>query len=188
MNISKSEAEAALSDIEQAALHTHTRRRYRIVAPILVLWGVIWLIGYIALGARSDGSWNLIWLPLDLIGFIGTMVLIRRGRSAAGCRQTTFENWRWVINALAIFVLLTGTYAMFNPSSAAAYMAYPGLLTGFAYVIFGMTRMPRLAWIGAAMFALTLIGFFHAREILAYWMAAVGGGGLILGGLWLRKL
>ena len=36
--------------------------------------------------------------------------------------------------------------------------------------------------------ALTLIGFFYIGEAFPLWMAFVNGGGLILGGLWMRRI
>ena len=36
--------------------------------------------------------------------------------------------------------------------------------------------------------AATLIGWVLAHDYFFLWMAAAGGGGLILGGLWFRKV
>ena len=54
----------------------------------------------------------------------------------------------------------------------------PGLWFGRAFVA-----------IGLGIIALTLIGyFFVAGGAFLLWMAAVNGGGLILGGLWMRRI
>jgi len=188
MNISRTEAEAALSDIEQAAARTCVQRSYRFAAPILILWGVIWVIGYAVLGLKPDRWWSLVWVPLDLIGIAGTLMVVRRSRGDASTRSTRRQNGFSPLHMLAIVFMLIASFVIFGPSKPAVYLAYPGLLCGFSYMMFGIARMPRLAWIGAAMCVLTLAGFFYAKDILAFWMAAIGGGGLILGGLWLRKL
>jgi len=188
MNISRTEAETALSDIEQAAAAVCVQRSYRVAAPILILWGVIWVFGYAGMGILTGAHWSLLWIPLDLIGIVGTLFVVRRSRGGASARRTRAQSGFSPWHALAILLMLVGTFVMFGPSQPAAYIAYPGLLCGFSYMMFGIMRMPRLAWIGAAMGALTLLGFFLAKDILSYWMAVVGGGGLILGGLWLRKL
>ncbi len=44
------------------------------------------------------------------------------------------------------------------------------------------------AAIGLGISALTLIGFFSIGEAFPLWMAFVNGGGLILGGLWMRRI
>jgi hypothetical protein len=188
MNISRTEAEAALSDIEQAAMRTQVHRSYRIAAPILILWGVIWLVAYTLTGLAPAGWWTRVWVPLDLIGIAGTFLLVRRGRGAANAQRTRGVSRFSVFHALAILFMLVATFVMFGPTQPAVYLAYPGLLCGFSYMMFGIVRMPRLAWIGAAMGVLTLLGFFFARDMLSFWMAGIGGGGLILGGSWLRKL
>lgn len=40
---------------------------------------------------------------------------------------------------------------------------------------------------GVAITALTLIGYFFIGEAFPLWMGFVNGGGLILGGLWMRR-
>ena len=41
--------------------------------------------------------------------------------------------------------------------------------------------------IGLSITALTLIGYVYIGEGFDLWMAVVDGGGLILGGLWMRR-
>jgi hypothetical protein len=41
--------------------------------------------------------------------------------------------------------------------------------------------------IGLSIGALTLIGYFFSGDVFDLWMAVVNGGGLILGGLWMRR-
>jgi hypothetical protein len=41
---------------------------------------------------------------------------------------------------------------------------------------------------GIAVAALTLAGFFLLKQHFLLWMAAVGGGAMILAGLWLRRV
>jgi hypothetical protein len=46
----------------------------------------------------------------------------------------------------------------------------------------------RFLYAGIALGALTLIGWFWLPHYFLPWMAAVGGGALILTGFWLRKV
>jgi len=50
----------------------------------------------------------------------------------------------------------------------------------------GLFGAPRLLVTGIGVYVLTLAGYFLLPQIFQLWMAAVGGGGLIIGGLWLR--
>lgn len=189
MPISRDEAAVALSEIERAAARHHTHRGYRIAGPILILWGIIWLAGYCAMGVLPGAQWGWLWLALDAIGVAGSVMLGLRGRAQASLRTGgALDAWRPFLWGLAIVALVGATFTLMRPADINAFIAYPGIVTGFAYVVFGLMRMPRLALIGAAMFAATLAGFFLFPAILTWWMAAVGGIGLILGGVWLRTV
>jgi F0F1-type ATP synthase membrane subunit a len=63
---------------------------------------------------------------------------------------------------------------------------FPGMMAGAVYMAIGLAWMPRLAWIGFAIFVLSVAAYLFAGPSLLYWMAATGGGGLIVSGLWLR--
>jgi hypothetical protein len=76
---------------------------------------------------------------------------------------------------------------VFRPTTVDPAIVYPGLMTGLVYAGVGIAFAPRYLWIGAAVFVASLVGFFFFHPWLAYWMAAVGGGGLLLSGLWLRR-
>jgi hypothetical protein len=56
-----------------------------------------------------------------------------------------------------------------------------------AYTIIGLWFGYAFVAIGAGITALTLIGYFFAGDWFYLWMAAVDGGGLVLGGLWMRR-
>lgn len=185
MTISKSEAEAALSDIARTTGRSYTHRGYHIAGPILILWGVIWLVGYGAMGVLPPMQWGWLWLVLDAIGIPATIVLAVRGRRGSGARG--LDAWRPFLWAVAIGGLVGATFAVLRPTDVNAFIAYPGIVTGFAYFVFGLMHMMRKAAVGAAMFVATLIGFFLFPDILTWWMAGVGGIGLILGGLWMRS-
>ena len=61
------------------------------------------------------------------------------------------------------------------------------LVVGIFYSLIGIwTKGWRMLPLGLAIIGLTTFGYFVLPEQFLYWMAAVGGGGLILGGLWMR--
>ena len=183
MVISRDEAEAALSEIERTTFRGEALRSYRFAGPILMLWGVIWAIGYVAMGLLPVRQWGFIWLPLDFVGVAATILMSRKapgGVKGAG-------GWRALAVILMVGAFSGAVYVVFQPTSPGPFLAFPGLLAGMIYGVFGIWRMTRYIWIGAAVFAATLIGFFCFPVGLAFWMAAAGGGGLILAGLWLRR-
>ena len=69
------------------------------------------------------------------------------------------------------------------------YLVFPALITALIYVLLGaLLGLPRYVAIGAIMFLVTMAGFVYAKPYLPFWIAVAGGGGLILGGLWMRKV
>lgn len=186
MGISRTEAASALTDIEQTTGRSHELRGYRIAGPIFITWGVIWVIGYLAMGLAPQ-NWSWIWIPLDLAGFALSALLARRGKAANPARGERGTSWRSLAFGVAVMAFVSMTFTLFKATSPAVYLVYPGLICGLIYSTIGIWRMTRYVWIGAGMFAASLVGFYLFQPWLAFWMAGVGGVGLILGGLWMRR-
>jgi len=56
------------------------------------------------------------------------------------------------------------------------------------YALAGLWFGTAFVAIGVGISALALIGFSTIGEAFPLWMAFVNGGGLILGGLWMRRI
>ncbi len=181
MSISREDAQSALSQIDQTTERSRDMRGYRIAGPILMMWGVIWAIGYCGMGLAPYAQWGRLWLVLDVVGMALSFAIRRQ------ITGTISQGWKQTAATLAAIAFVTITLNLFHASSPRPYLIYPGLVCGFAYIMLGLWRMRRLAWIGAAMFVASFAGIYLFHQGLTYWMAAVGGIGLVLGGLWLRK-
>jgi len=192
MAISSTEAAAALRDIAQTDRRTRVSGAYHVASPHLILWGLIWAAGYTASGLTPPEKWGLVWLPLIALGAIGAMVLgMRTGgqRGQAGAEKADFSAGRAATLALAIALFVGSVYVVFQPVSPLPYLVFPALITALIYVLLGaLLGLPRYTAIGAVMFLVTMAGFLYAQPVLPFWIAAAGGGGLILGGLWMRKV
>jgi hypothetical protein len=184
MNITHDEAAAALRDVERTTARSFDGRVYRNGAIQLIGWGLIWLIGYGLSGWRPEWT-GRIWMLLTPAGlvFSFTVARMRNGASSAGRTMA----WRWWVTALVIFGFYISVYSLFRGVAPASYAAFPGLLVALIYCLVGGWRFTRFLWIGLALFALTLVGFFYVRPLIDYWMAVVGGGALMLGGVWLAR-
>lgn len=187
MNITREDAASALREVDAATARSREARAYRIGGPHLLVWGVVWLVGYAltgllpALGLIRDAQIGLLWLVLSLLGVAGDLVLFRQARAAA--RRDIGR----MLAPLAVFAFVAATYLVMRPASAAQYEVYPALVVGLTYVLAGLvTGARRYAVIGVLVFGLALAGYFLLGAWLPYWLAVVGGGGLIVGGLWLK--
>jgi len=192
MVISSTEAAEALRDIAQTDRRTRVSGAYHVASAHLILWGLIWAAGYTGSGLVPPDKWGLVWLPLILVGVIGATALGMRAGARGEARASTMPGYsigKSVTLALAIGLFIGATYFVFQPVTPLPYLVFPALITALIYVLLGaLLGLPRYTAIGAVMFLITMIGFIYAKPWLPFWIAAAGGGGLILGGLWMRKV
>ena len=188
MRITRDEAAAALSDIDATTSRLGERRGYHVAGPILMLWGLVWLCCYSAMGLLPPEQWGWSWLVGDAIGIVGTIVLSARANACAGEGVgRRGMGWRPFAAGVAIAVFIGATLSIFGVEDPNAFMTFPGIVCGAIYFTIGLMHRPRYLVIGSAVFVASLIGFFGFPDILPFWMAGVGAVGLFLGGLWMRS-
>lgn len=182
MSLSPAEAQVALDDIARTEQRSAASQHHRNSAPYLILWGIVWAIAYTVTALAPDVSW--VWAPLIVIGVIGSILLARRQSNA----QTEGFGWRYFATFAVIAIFIYALVAVMGPITYNQMSALIPLLIGSYYTFIGLwTRGWRMLPLGLALIALTTIGYFMLPDYFLYWMAGVGGGGLILGGLWLRS-
>lgn len=181
MAISPDQAAAALKDIDAVAARSNDLKSYTIGAPILIMWGIICMVGYGA-GAVSP-AYGVIWFPLSAIGAVATFLMARRAKRGDDGRIGGRIGWTW----MALVVFYIAAFAVLRPTAPNQFAAFPALLVGLSYVLMGIWTSRRYVVLGAAVAALTLTGYFALAPFFSLWMAVVMGGGLVLGGLWLRR-
>jgi hypothetical protein len=184
MPISREDAADALREISRTQETTSRLQGYRHAAPHLIVWGLIWAIGYSADYYRAD--WRWVWPVLVVIGTAASFWFGMRSQPKS--MSAGSFSWPFVASFLAVAVFIGAVFSIMQPVSGAQVGAFFPLLSALFYTLIGIwTRAGRMLITGAALAVLTLVGFFGFREYFALWMAVVGGGGLILGGLWLAR-
>jgi hypothetical protein len=179
MTPSPQDAAAALRDIQAAESRSATLREYQRAAPHFIIWGILWAVGY-GLSDIFPSRANAIWAVIVPIGVIAGIVAMRGGRSALG--------WRYAAVMAAILAFFAASAFILAPLSGRQVAAVIPLFIALMYVLRGIWAGPRYVVAGIVVAALTLAGFFLLRDHFSLWMAGVGGGALILAGLWLRKV
>jgi hypothetical protein len=183
MTIDPTDAASALTDIDEIVRRVRQSRIYNFSSLMLIMWGALVFAGYVTsyIWPRSGG---LLWIVLDVIGLAASLAIGASTRQRAGVN--TFSTR--FLAAFVLFVvfgcILSIGVGHFRPRQMDAFwpiyfmMVYTivGLWFGYAFVA-----------IGVGITALTLIGYFFAGDWFNLWMAVVDGGGLILGGLWMRR-
>jgi len=186
--ITSGDAQDALLSVAQVERRTRLAGAYSHTSGHLLLAGIVWVISYTAIGVLPVAYWSLVTVPAAAAAVIGSFLLSRRtaGTGDPAGRNGTAARTLWLTAACVAFIATTDL--LFSPASLTSYLAFPALVMAFVYALIGgLGLMPRFLWIGAAIFAVTIAGLLLTPEAIAFWIAAGGGGGLVLGGLWLRK-
>jgi hypothetical protein len=179
--VSSSDAELALREIAKAERHSAITYGYRTASPHLVVWGVIWMVGYGLAYLRP--AWPLVWPALTIFGFANSIWLGWKER-----RRAQPFDWRYRATLLAVVLFTVAIFAILSPKTSAQFSAFVPMLVALFYCLVGIwTRGMRLLVTGIALAVLTVSGYLWMRAVFPVWMAVVGGGALILGGIWLRK-
>jgi hypothetical protein len=180
--IDSKEAREALSDIDEMVRRVRQSQTYDIASLILIVWGVLVFAGNIATYLRPrDG--NHIWIAVNMAGALATLVLIyfRTGSRGFDVRMLVAYVMFFAFGYFCTKVLGDFTprqLGTFWPIYFMLFYAIAGLWLGYALVL-----------IGVGISLLTLIGYFYVDgAAFLLWMAFVNGGGLLLGGLWMRRI
>jgi hypothetical protein len=179
MTITPQDAAEALKLVDAAERRSVAFRGYQTMAPHLMLWGVIWAAGYSLTYFLPVRSGHL-WWGLNLLGWGISYQMTKHDHQRAPGRKFFGILIAFVAFTIASLIVM----APHQPNQVAAFIA---MVVALCYSMVGLFGMPRLIIAGAAIFVLTLFGYFTLPGIFSLWMAVIGGGGLFLGGVWLRR-
>lgn len=180
MPLSKSEAAESLRAIEATSATSARLRNYSSAAPHFMLWGLVWACGY-SFSALHPEMRNAGWAAAIAVGVMGALFLGTRGDG----RKSSPGRSLAVSGAIAAFFGLL--FVVLGPMQPRQIDAFFPLVFAGAYVLAGIWVGARFAVCGAIVAAVTIAGYFYAGDAFGYWMAAAGGGTLLLTGLWLRS-
>jgi hypothetical protein len=183
VSIESREAAAALDDITQIARRVRQSTTYRLSSLLIIMWGVLVFAGNLAT-YLSPGNAGYTWLAVYVAGIAGSFAVSAVGHARTGIHAFDL---RWLAATLLFFAFgffCTLGLAQFTPRQIATFWPIYFML---AYTLVGLWVGLAFVAIGLGITALTLIGYFCIGEAFPLWMAFVNGGGLILGGLWMRR-
>jgi hypothetical protein len=180
-DIDPREAASALSDIDAIVRRVRQSRIYDLASLMLIMWGTLTFTGYLVtyLSPRSAGYG---WAAVYIVGIAGTIAISTSNRLRTGIR--TFDFRMFVAFVLFVaFGMFCGWLGHFTPRQLGTFWPIYFMLV---YTIAGLWIGQAFVAIGLGIIALTLVGYFLIGEF-DLWMAFVNGGGLVLGGLWMRR-
>jgi cation transport ATPase len=182
-NIDAKEAASALSDIEQIVHRVRQSTIYNLASLMLIWWGALILVGNIAtyLWPRNGGY---IWIAVNVVGLAGTFAIGAYNSRRRNARGFDFRMVAAIVLFFAFGILWSIMLGHFTPRQLGVFWPTYFMMI---YTIVGLWVGAAFAAIGLGITALTLIGYFFVGAWFDLWMAVVNGGGLMLGGLWMRR-
>lgn len=195
MALTPNEAAEMLGEIDRTARRSTEMREYAHSSPHFILWGLIWMVGYTGSYLLPDygfvGAINWLWSALTLTGVVVSNLMGRRQAQARHPSQqaaSRAKGLRIGMTFLAVWLFVVATFFVMKPVNPMAVGAWIPLIVALLYSIFGIWAGLRFLYAGIVVAALTLGGWLWLREFFLLWMAFVGGGSLMLVGLWLKKV
>jgi hypothetical protein len=182
-SIERREAAAALDDIEQIVRRVRQSRIYNLASLMLIMWGALVFAGNIAayLWPRYAGY---IWIAVNMTGILGSFAIGAFGPARTGIRAFDIRMLAALLLFFAFGYLCTCVIGQFTPRQLGTFWPVYFMLV---YTIAGLWVGYAFVAIGLCITALTLIGYFFVGDWFEPWMATVNGGGLVWGGLWMRR-
>jgi hypothetical protein len=182
-SIDPKEAALALSDVEDIVRRVRQSRIYHFASLTLILWGALTFAGYLVsyLSPRNAGY---AWIAVYLAGIAGTVALSAFHRTRSGVRTFDIRMFAAFLLFIAFGIFATAWLGHFGPRQLGTFWPIYFMLV---YTVVGLWVGQAFVAIGLGIIALTLVGYFWIGDAFDLWMAFVNGGGLILGGLWMRR-
>lgn len=179
MTIDHGDAAASLAAVARTRQRSGELRGYAHAGEIVAAWGLVWLVcnltGYFA--PRHTGN---AWLVGIVLGTIWSMW---RGGRAGGDKP----GWQaqasaaTTVGLVILVVLISGVRDQDQVNALISSFVAAG------YVSMGIWTGIRFTWIGLAIAAFVVMGWFFDRAHIELWLGIGGGGALLLSGLWLRR-
>ncbi len=179
------EAAQALNDIEQIVQRVRQSRIYDIASQIMIAAGVLVLAGNLA-NFVAPRQANFIWIAVNVLNVATVAALSTMGGKRSGVQTFDFRMLAAFLLFYGFGILCSSVLGHFGPRELGAFWPIYFMLF---YCIAGLWFGRAFIAIGLSIIVLTLIGYFFVEgAAFLLWMAAVNGGGLILSGLWMRRI
>jgi len=188
MNISPSEAEEALAAIQTIAKKTRQSISSGGTYVTLIVTGIVWLVGFTCTQFLSGDIVGYIWTGLAIFGgTVGTIWGFRVGNrfhSPAIAATAKRVGLFWLFLIFYCIAVIAVTWPLDGKQLTILIVLFAlighlsmGLLLSFAAV-----------WWPLPIAALVLISYFLLPDLFYFWMAILGGGGMIVLGLYIRYM
>lgn len=171
-----------LVDVEQTEVRTRHYLSYWRAGVYVQLWGAVWFCAYLASFFFPQKA-GLIWLACNLAGTLGSIWLSLRCRHSLEPGAYAYKGWI-AFGLVMLFAVLASTLIGKKPAALSVFWS---CLFMTIYMIAGLWLGVRWIVLGASIAIITILAYLYLVPWFNLVMALLGGGGLIVGGTWLRK-
>ena len=188
MNVSQEEAQESLSTVRDVTVQTQRAITSAYANPILILWGVLWIISYTAAHFYLSYAFY-IFTAEAVVGSVGTAVIFWLLLSKAPVRDTSSPDilWRIALFWISLYVYAVIWLFLFAPYNGRQCNVFLCTVAMFAYVVMGLWFTSRfMIVLGLAVTAATLVGYYFIVTYYCLWMAIIGGVAFLGAGLYIR--
>jgi hypothetical protein len=182
--IDSQQASAALDDINDVVRRVRQSRIYQIASLIIIVWGVLLFAAYIAAYTWPRQGY-VIWTVFNFLGVVISTIMGVFINRRSGTPRFPFRGLTTFLLIIAFGVFCSVVLGHFGPRQLTVFWALYGMLF---YAIAGLWFGYAFIVIAICTSALALLGYYYAGAAYLLWMAVVHGGGLIAGGLWMRRI
>jgi hypothetical protein len=190
MNISPNEAKEALADIQTITQKTRHSIASSGAHIFLIATGIIWLVGFLATQFLTGDILGYIWIGISLAGtavatLLGIRMSTRMGKRVYNPSFNASAK-RAIIFWLLLVCYAIAAIAIVRPTDGKQVTALIILFIMLGQMAMGLLLPFSAVWWTLPVTILALIGYFLLPNIFYLWMAILGGGGMILLGLYIR--
>lgn len=190
MRVTAERAGELLDEVDHVARATRDRASYDGIGPILIVWGIIWTVGFSVVHFAPRVA-DLTWMIGDVVGVAATLYFgwIRPSRgpilSESARREGRKLLWFWFF----VFVYGSVCLAALWPWRTEQFGLFCMLFMMFAYIVMGLwLDVWFLLWDGVAVTVIVGGGYvvlsFFAPGYLNLWLGLAGGGALAGSGVY----
>lgn len=182
MSLSSLEAAKSLSQVAQTERRSTIVYGYRQSSVHFFIWAAVWAAGYSATYLVPTNA-PRIWLIVVSLGMAASFL----AGVKAGPSLTRPNGLRMLGAAAVTQAFMASVMIVIHGQGWEMGVLWP-LLLGAIYAAVGLWAGLRYAATGVTLMGLTLVGYFYLPQYFCLWMAVVGPGALLLGGIWLRRV
>lgn len=158
-------------------------------APYFIVWGCVWIIGFLISSTGSMSVINMTWILLAIVGWLFSGIIFLRQKRNYPMPKFLDNQFKmlWIgfLFIFYIFVFLIGSKLL--PLSFHHLALYSFLLISILYILLGIVLTRTIFFMGLWLIVLGTATYSFLSDYMYIIFAILGGGCLLLTGILLNR-